>query len=182
MIVHINGWPGVGKLTVGRIVAERLGAHLVDNHVILNPALAIADHGSAAFTEITQEIRRMLRRHMAQAPPSEVFVLTDALEEGGAVTEEIFDRVVELAESRGVPLLSVCLDCDVEENVHRLGTEERLEMGKLTDVEVLMGLRSTVKLLRPEVPHRLDLDTTEMAPEAVAEEVVRAARSLVASD
>ena len=63
MIIHINGWPGLGKLTVARIVAERLCAHLVDNHVILNPALAIADHGSAAFTKITQEIRRMLRRH-----------------------------------------------------------------------------------------------------------------------
>ncbi len=113
---------------------------------------------------------------MVQAPPinNEVFVLTDVLEEGGAVTEEIFDRVVELAESRGVPLLSVCLDCEPEENARRLRTERRSEQGKLRDVEVLMGFRKTLKLLRRKVPHRLDLDTTEMAPEAVAEEIVRA--------
>ena len=27
-----------------------------------------------------------------------------------------------------------------------------------------MGFRNKLKLLRPEVPHRIDLDTTEMSP------------------
>ena len=40
-IIHINGWPGTGKLTVGRLLAERLGARLVDNHTLLNPAEAL---------------------------------------------------------------------------------------------------------------------------------------------
>ncbi len=180
VIIHINGWPGVGKLTVARIVAEKLGARLVDNHVILNPALAIVEHNSASFTEITQEIRKLLRQHMAQAPRDEVFVLTDAFEEGSEVCEDIFNRVVELAEHRGVPLLSVSLDCTPEENARRLTAEGHGEGRKLTDVDVLMGFRKNLRLLRPDVSHRLDLDTTDLTPEAAAEEILRAARALVA--
>jgi hypothetical protein len=41
LILHINGWPGSGKLTIGRIVAGRLGARLLDNHTVLNPAEAL---------------------------------------------------------------------------------------------------------------------------------------------
>ena len=39
MIVHINGWPGVGKLTVAREVARRLSARLLDNHTLHDVAI-----------------------------------------------------------------------------------------------------------------------------------------------
>jgi shikimate kinase len=46
MIVHLNGWPGVGKLTVGRKLAPMLNARLLDNHTLHNVALAICDFDS----------------------------------------------------------------------------------------------------------------------------------------
>ncbi len=46
MILQINGWPGVGKLTVGRIVAKELGGRLLDNHTIYNPAFALTEFRS----------------------------------------------------------------------------------------------------------------------------------------
>lgn len=182
MIIHINGWPGVGKLTVARIVADRLDAHLVDNHVILNPALAIAEHGSPAFTAISEEIRSILARHIEATPPGEIFVFTDALEEGAPVCTAIFERVVQLAEKRAVSLLSVCLDCNPAENARRLTDPRRAEQRKLTDVDTLTGYRNTLTLLRPPVDHRLDLDTTDLSPEAAADRILRTARGLLADD
>lgn len=35
LIIHINGWPGCGKLTIGRELAKRLGARLLDKHTII---------------------------------------------------------------------------------------------------------------------------------------------------
>ena len=32
MLVHINSYPGVGKLTIGRILAEQIAGKLLDNH------------------------------------------------------------------------------------------------------------------------------------------------------
>lgn len=179
MIIHINGWPGVGKLTVARLVARRLGARLVDNHVILNPALAVTDHGSDAFTAITGEVRSLVLAHMAEAPPGEIFVLTDAFEARNPIAIETFAGIAAVAGRRGAPLLSVCLDCDPDENARRLAARTRVDQRKLTDVEVLMGYRRTLDLLRPDVPHRVDLDTTRLGPEEVAERIVAAARPLL---
>ena len=30
VIIHINGYPGVGKLTIAKILAEKLGARLLN--------------------------------------------------------------------------------------------------------------------------------------------------------
>ena len=118
--------------------------------LIVNPATAIAEHGSAEFTSITRDIRSSLFRHMAKAPPGEIYVLTDALEEGGSVAEEVFDALDTLAARRGVPLLLVSLECDAEENVRRLVTETRGELHKLRDADILMGYRRTLTLMRPD--------------------------------
>lgn len=38
--LHINGHPGVGKLTVVELLRERVGARLLDNHSVYNVALS----------------------------------------------------------------------------------------------------------------------------------------------
>ncbi|WP_416065578.1 hypothetical protein ACK9YZ_02635 [Rhizobium sp. ZK1] len=43
--VHINGWQGTGKLTVGPLLAKSLGARLIDNHT-LNPAEVLFARGN----------------------------------------------------------------------------------------------------------------------------------------
>jgi hypothetical protein len=42
-IVCLMGPGGVGKLTIGRVVAERLGCRLVDNHYWLNPIFGLIE-------------------------------------------------------------------------------------------------------------------------------------------
>jgi hypothetical protein len=182
MIVHINGWPGVGKLTVGRRVAGRLGARLVDNHTLLNPALAVSEHGSPAFGELSARVRALVYAEIERAPRSERFVLTDALEEGNPGSDRVLARLAEIAARRQAPLLAVSLECALEENVRRLLAPERAAARKLTDPDILRNAWRALTLLRPALPHRLDLDTTERDAEAVADEIVRAAERLLAGD
>lgn len=179
MIIHINGWPGVGKLTVARIVAARLDARLVDNHLFVNPAAALAEHGSEHYTQIMRQLRAVMFDEMADAPNDQLYVLTDALEAGSDVAYEIFAANAELAERRRVPLLEVTIECELEENVRRLTTESREAHRKLRDAGVLRRIRDEVSLLRPDVPHRLELDTTDMPPEQAADEIVAATERLI---
>ncbi len=43
MIIHINSYPGVGKLAIGKILQKRLQGRLLDNHSIYNVALALTE-------------------------------------------------------------------------------------------------------------------------------------------
>lgn len=50
MLIHINGMPGVGKLTVAGMLAGKFGMHLVDNHSLINAAYASGfPHGSEGY-------------------------------------------------------------------------------------------------------------------------------------
>ena len=53
--MHLNGWAGVGKLTVNRAPARLLSARLVDNHTLQNLALALGERTAKA------EVERALR-------------------------------------------------------------------------------------------------------------------------
>ena len=178
MIIHINGWPGVGKYTVAKIVAERLDARLLDNHLIINPATAITEHGSEAYTRLTAKIRGALYAEMAGEARDRIHVLTDALEHGGAVSREIFGELEVLAQRRDVQLLLVALECSVEENIRRLQSPERADRLKLRDAETLRQIRREHGLARPGTGHRLDLDTTDLGPDAVAHRIIEVAKPL----
>lgn len=45
LILHLNGWPGVGKKTVGALVAGRLGARFVHNHLLHDVSIVCAGIG-----------------------------------------------------------------------------------------------------------------------------------------
>jgi cytidylate kinase len=57
MILHINGWPGVGKLTIGKIIAKKLKGRLLDNHAIYNVAFRLTEFRSAAFYDTVRAVR-----------------------------------------------------------------------------------------------------------------------------
>ncbi|MBB2840848.1 UNVERIFIED_ORG: gluconate kinase [Rhizobium etli] len=117
-IVHINGWPGTGKLTVGRLLAKGLGARLIDNHMLLNPAEALFARGNPLHESLREQIRRAVFDHAARADPAESFVFTDALSDD-ADDSAMFSWYLDLAAARGADLVALLLDCAPEENARR---------------------------------------------------------------
>lgn len=57
MIISLNGWPGVGKLTTGLELADLLGARLLDNHSMFNIAIALTDYPSPAYYAAVHAVR-----------------------------------------------------------------------------------------------------------------------------
>ncbi|MBX5226401.1 AAA family ATPase [Rhizobium sp. NLR9b] len=166
-IVHLNGWPGTGKLTVGRLLARSLGARLIDNHTLLNPAEVLFARSNPLHASLRKQIRRAVFDHALHADPAESFVFTDALaddEDDGAM----FSSYVDLAAARGADLVAVLLDCAPEENARRLISPGRSEALKLTDPAKLQQLRANYKLLRGLAEHTVEIDTTDLSPEQTA--------------
>lgn len=172
LILHINGWPGSGKLTIGRIVAGRLGARLLDNHTLLNPAEALFEHEDPLHGSLRRELRDVVFMYAAQLSPGVSIVLTDAIADDSH-GEALFNDCRALARARSARLVAVVLDCDLDENVQRLANERRADHRKLTSPAVLMDLRRKHRLLRPGDVELMELDVTRLTAEAAASGIVK---------
>ncbi len=78
-----------------------------------------------------------------------------------------------MASRSGRPLVPVYLICDGEENARRLVHKDRTEgeARKLSDVELLGRMRSTVDLFRFEGVEALTIDVSRMSPAEAATQI-----------
>ncbi|MGO4735000.1 AAA family ATPase [Bosea sp. 2KB_26] len=176
LIIHINGWPGCGKLTIGRELAKRLGARLLDNHLIINPAEALFDRGDPLNHSLRKALRSTILADAAQMKPGTPLILTDALSDD-AFDAAVFDEYRSLAAARRATLVAVVLDCSPERNAERLVAGDRAARHKLTAPMVLASLRANYRLLRAPGLPLVELDVSDLAPEAAAAILAERCRS-----
>jgi adenylate kinase family enzyme len=179
VIVYLIGPPGVGKYSVGKLLAERMPAKLIDNHYWCNPIFeivepdgrtplppAVWDRTSAVLTAVLETIATL-------APPERNYVFTHAIwDDGGNASDfAIAGQILSVAERRKARALVVRLSCGAEALSGRIADEDRVKRLKTTDASQAEHLA----VLRPmTLSHdwTLDLDTTDLGPEAVAEFVI----------
>ena len=176
-IVYLLGYPGVGKYTVARALAAQTGAVVIDNQLVNNPILALfngaLDLPAEVFTR-TAPIRDAVFSALEEiAPPSMSYVFTNVIAE----TPEdvaIYDRLRDIAASRGSIFLPVMLTCARDVQLERVQAEERRARLKVSDPEWLDRFMASVPLHSPEGV--MTLDTTDATPEQNAVAIVERLR------
>ncbi|MEL7093665.1 MAG: hypothetical protein AAFN94_18240, partial [Pseudomonadota bacterium] len=174
-VIHIGGWPGAGKQTIGRIVADRLGGRLIHNHLMLDAARALYARDTPEGKAMREEVRGVILAHARRLPREVPIVLTDALSAGNADAVRLFQPTLDLARDRGAPLVCFALELSVDENVARLTEPARFGGDKLTDVDILLSLRDRETLFLPKGAHVLDV--TDLTPEDVADRMLLLAQN-----
>ena len=177
MIIHLNGWPGSGKLTVARAVARKLVARLLDNHTLHDVASRLCERHTREYWELYFQVRDVAFKRIRAMPSQEVIVMTNALTLESDRDRLVWAAVKALALDRGVPLVAVTLQCSLDENVRRIASESRRDR-KLTDPAPLIEWRSTLTLLTDSSVRSLAIDNTHRSPEHVADEIVRFVRRI----
>lgn len=172
MIIHINGWPGVGKLTVARELARRLDARLLDNHTLHDIAIRLCDRGTEEYWDLYYQIREIAYARVRVMPPDQVLVMTNPLLFESHREVEAWDAVKQLAADRRDTLVSVTLDCSLDENIRRISSEERRHR-KMVDPAPLIEWRSKYTLLADESVPSLTIDNSDRGAEEVAAEIER---------
>ncbi|MEL6126829.1 MAG: hypothetical protein AAFR57_10640 [Pseudomonadota bacterium] len=162
--VHLMGWPGVGKHAVGQQLAPLIGARYIDNHTLLNPAFATAEHLSDPYIRINRAVLSAVYAELANE--DRPLVLTNCHTDT-PWGRECWARVRALAEARGGPFHQVVLDCTLEENARRVALPERAR-GKLRDPGILRSAWAAKTLIiDPALTvHRFDVTAT--TPDATA--------------
>jgi hypothetical protein len=168
-VVYLLGYPGVGKRTVGSHVADLLDGVLVDNQLLNIPLLTLFkwDGKFRLPTEIWERVGPIREAVLGTiedlAPRSNSYVFTNVLTDDEDGMRQ-YDRVRSLAQRRGSLFLTVMLDCDVEEQVRRIDSPDRVARLKGSYPEEYRRHRQEATLFRPPAGDVVNIDTTKISP------------------
>jgi len=183
MLLFVFGPPAVGKMTVGRAIADASDFRLFHNHHLLEPLLDVFDYGTPPFMRLLDELRLRVLEEAAASGTNLVYTLVWALdlpEDTAYVRRHIRPFV-----DAGRPVAFVELYADLDTRLVRNRTEVRLAEKKskrdlawsdenVRDMEqhqLNTGAPSPADEVIADFPH-LRIDNSGRTPEEVASEVL----------
>jgi hypothetical protein len=153
-VVLLNGYPGVGKLTIARALDDDLSnSRLIDNNLLVELADAIEPSRTPANAVLRTAIRHAAFDGVKAITNKLITVIMTTCTLSNVPADlELFAEFVDLARARGVPFVSVNINCDSDVNVRRLASEAREHvLSKLVDPQVLLDIRNNYTLLDPRL-------------------------------
>jgi len=182
-LLLIIGPPAVGKMTVGRAVADRSSYRLFHNHHTIELLLDVFDYGTPPFRTLNGEFRRRVIEEAATAGTDLVFTFVFDLD----LAEEA-DWLADLTAPYGDRVAVVELLADLDTRLARNRTEHRLAEKKSkrdldwSDANVLEleaayrmtsspGVDAPGERLLARWPH-LRIDNTELGTDEVADRIL----------
>lgn len=166
------GFAGTGKYTIGRALAQRTGAKLIDNHLINNSIFTAinADGVTPLPAEVwdkVKQIRRIVYDTIRELSPAGTsFIFTSELRQNNPADHVAFAEVRKLANARGSLFVPVRLVCDVEELCRRVVSPERRERLKSIDPEQARKRATEDSVFAPRHSHLLTIDVTTRSPQS----------------
>lgn len=169
-MIFIYGPVASGKLTVGRLVAERMGIPLFHNHLIVDAVGAVFPFGSPEFARLREQF--WLETIAAAAISGRSLIFTFAPEP--SVPSDFPRRVSSMVAGAGGQVTYVALELDETEQERRLVNPTRERFGKLRSLEVLRELRPSMATCIKSMPEpALRIDTGTLTPHEAADAIVR---------
>ena len=167
MIIHLNGMPGVGKFTVAKLLAEKLNARLIDNHLLIDLVLNLCERGSTEYFVLIGKFTDVILAEIAKEC-DRTFIFTNALSAEFEEDRQRFEQIRQFASKKTIPFVQVLLTCDLAENKRRIMSENRHLKGKLTNTNELDNLYKNHSIYHPPTTLNLKIDTTSLSATEVS--------------
>jgi hypothetical protein len=168
-LIFLHGMPAVGKLTVGRELAQLTGYRLFHNHLTVDLVSSVFEFGSPSFIELRERIWLDVFAEASRAQlPGLIF--TFAFEP--TVKPNFVERVKNVIEKNDGEVMFVKLICSPDELEKRLMAESRAKFGKLTSLDLFRELNSAGAFADPQITNdQVVIDTTHISPAEAAKQI-----------
>lgn len=135
----LNGYPGVGKSSVGSALRGLIpGSKFIDNHVLIDPVAALLERGDPGYRDLRKSFRTPILDSIANNPAlRERTIITTYYQETFETREIDLKEYLETAKRGGRPFVVVVLRCSEKENTRRLVGRSPGSKSKLTDASIL---------------------------------------------
>ena len=177
-VIYLVGPPGVGKMTIGRILSSVLGARLVHNHLWLNPVLSLIEpDGKTALPEEVWPLVAQVRHAVFETattllPTSQNLVFTHAAVTESELNETIAQDIIGVARKREARLLVAQLTCSPEILAARVLSPERRLMLKEIDTQAAR-VNANFPPFNVKHPSKFHLNTTNLEAQDSAREILK---------
>jgi len=178
--ILIFGPSAVGKMTVGKALAEKTGYKLFHNHVSLELANRFFDFGTDAFRKIDRLVRFGIFEIVAESD-LEGFIFTFCWAFDLPAEVEYVDRIINTFKAAGAQIHYVELEAEQDVRLQRNRHPDRLaEKASKRDVAHSEGLllnddaKYRLNTRPGEMPERkiLKINNADLTPDEVADRVV----------
>jgi len=179
-VVVIYGTIAVGKLTVGKLLAKKLGYKLTHNHLINDLVLSVFDRGTIEAGACVEKYRFEFYETAVKAHQN--LVITHCYSHEYVSTTGLSDpeylRTLERKLTKaGARVFFIHLQADKKQLFQRVRAKSRKAFGKLTSVTILKRLLKTLDLnTSAPVKNNLVINNTDLSPGRVVriiEEYIR---------
>jgi len=175
IVIFIYGSIAVGKLTVAKILAKKLGYKLAHNHQLNDFVGEIFDRGSYYSHAVKDYLRYYMLESIVKAKMDVVTTHCyrhDFVSRTGLSDPKYLKTLQKRLEKLGAKFYPVFLKASNEELLKRLGMKSRKRFGKLTDKKVFKKLGYNWHI-GADIKNNFTIDNTNLSPQKVSNMIIK---------
>ncbi len=168
-LIVLYGPPGVGKLTIARVLAKKTAYKVFHNHLTIELLCSLFDWGSEPYNELVKKYRlELLEMAAKHGVKGVITTLVYGAEADAGEMRELLRRM----KRRRVKVCFVKLECSQRELEHRIKYHARKEFTKIRHVKNLQDMMNKFNVLKTiPVGKNLIIDTTSLSPPQVSRKI-----------
>ncbi len=188
-LILLMGFPGVGKRTVGEVLARKTNARFTGNHDLYDPFLKLFGNDYQSMWDLTAEMWEKLNaiQDIYLSSISDVcnkeysFIFTEMMIDRDPYHQIFYKKVLDVVKKRNAHFFPVRLICDEDELAKRVVSDDRKQFSnfKTRDTELSSKRSREEQAFYSHHENEITIDNTNLTADVVADKIIKHIKTIM---